>query len=406
MVTVILLSGVTVTALSLVILTAAAAQSISVDPGGDDISFGTSSATVEAADFYAPAHPLPAGKPGAVIRSRSIAAPAGSVGWRVLYHSRDISGNDIAVSGVVYAPDGKPPRDGRPVVAWAHATTGVGDACAPSRGPDPTATIPWFGELIDAGYVIAATDYEGLGTDGVHPYLVGGSEARAVLDSIRAARELPTGANAESVVYGHSQGGHSALFAGELARAYAPELSVRGVAAGAPVAAPESFVDHTVEQQGTLGFLVMGALGYQAAYPELAAKPVLTAASAERADVAVHGCAFDVLDEFAGQDPSIVFGVDPQAVTDWEKRLRENAAGRRRSPVPVLYWQGADDDLTPRGPADAYARRACRKGTVLDYRVYEGANHVSVLDAAHDDVMAFIDRSLAGRRPATTCAGG
>lgn len=371
--------------------------------GGDDLTLGTSSAAAEASDFYRPRTPLKPGAPGTVIRSRAIPAPEGARAWRVLYHSRDIDGNDIAVSGVVVAPVGDRPRGGRPVVAWAHATTGIGDACAPSRGPNPGADILWIGDLLEAGYVVAATDYEGLGTDGVHPYLVGASEGRSVLDSIRAARNLPTGANRKAAVYGHSQGGHSALFAGELATEYAPELSLRAVAAGAPVAAPAEFIDHTVAAHDTVGFLVMGALGYQAAYPELAATPLLTEASAQRADVAVRGCAPEVVQEFADADPEIVFGVDPRTVTAWVQRLEENAAGRRRSAAPVLYWQGDADDLTEVALADAYADRACANGTVLDYRVYRGADHVTVVDAARDDVLDFLADRLSGKRPTRTC---
>lgn len=373
------------------------------EPAGDTVSEGTSSSSAEASDFYAAPRPLPAGKPGALIRSRPIAAPPGAVGWKVLYHSRDLDGHDIAVSGVVYAPEGPAPPGGRPVVAWAHATTGVGDACAPSRGPDPAGTIPWIRDLLDEGYVVAATDYAGLGTDGVHPYLVGALEGRSVLDSIRAARHLPTGANRTAAVYGHSQGGHAALFAGEVAGRYAPDIALRGVAAGAPVVAPGAFVDDTIARQDTLGFLVLGALGSQGAYPELAATPLLSIVGSERAEVAAHGCAMDVFEEFTGSDPTSVFAADPRTVGAWRRRLDENAAGKRRSSAPVLLWQGSDDDLTRTVHADAYAARACRHGTVLDYRVYPGADHVSVLAAAGDDVLGFLEGVLAGARAKDTC---
>ena len=95
-------------------------------------------------------------------------------------------------------------------------------------------TIPGLQSFLQDGYVVA-TDYPGLGTQGPAPYLVGSSEARAVLDSVRAARQLP-GANAGShfIVWGHSQGGQAALFAGQLARSYAPELKLQGVAVAAP----------------------------------------------------------------------------------------------------------------------------------------------------------------------------
>ena len=56
-----------------------------------------------------------------------------------------------------------------------------------------------------------------------------------MLDSVRAARELPnTGASNRFAVWGHSQGGHAALYTGEVAARYAPDLKLVGVAAAAP----------------------------------------------------------------------------------------------------------------------------------------------------------------------------
>lgn len=376
---------------------------VATDPSDALGRRGTATPTADGGGFYAAPSPLPEGEPGAVVRAEPIASPDGAQAWRVLYHSRDVAGDDIVVSGIVVAPAGGAPSGRRPVVAWAHPTTGLGDRCAPSRRASAASEIPWIDELIDAGYVVAATDYAGLGTDGVHPYLVGVSEGRAVLDSIRAARALPVRAGTKAVVVGHSQGGHAALFAGEIARRDAPELSLRGVAAGAPVASPQDLIDRSVAEQRNIGFLVMGALGYQAAYPELADMSLLTAVGAPGTATVLDGCASDVMAAYAGVDPSVVFGVDPSTVPEWTRRLEENDAGRRRSSAPVLYWQGADDDLTVAASADAYAARACRRGTRLTLRVYPGADHVTVIAAAHPDVIAFVDDVLTGARPEGSC---
>jgi pimeloyl-ACP methyl ester carboxylesterase len=89
--------------------------------------------------------------------------------------------------------------------------------------------------MLARGYVVVATDYPGLGTPGIHPYLIGKSEGRAVLDSVRAARDLPDAAASNRfAVWGHSQGGHASLYTGELAASYAPDLKLVGVAAAAP----------------------------------------------------------------------------------------------------------------------------------------------------------------------------
>ena len=91
--------------------------------------------------------------------------------------------------------------------------------------------------MLRAGFVVTATDYSGLGTPGVERYLIGADEARDVLNSVRAARALTaTGAGTRVAVYGHSQGGHAALWTGDVAPTYAPEFQIVGVAAAAPAA--------------------------------------------------------------------------------------------------------------------------------------------------------------------------
>ena len=190
-------------------------------------------------DFYAAPSPLPEGTPGTIIRSEVIDGfHAGATAHRVLYKSTGYDGEPTAVSGLILVPDGAPPDGGRKVVAYTHGTVGVASNCAPSLVTNPEqqpVLVEGGPELLAAGYIVAATDYQGLGTPGPHPYLVGEAEAMNALDSVRAARNLSEpSVGADFVVWGHSQGGHASLFTGQVAAAYAPELRLFGVAAGAP----------------------------------------------------------------------------------------------------------------------------------------------------------------------------
>ena len=162
--------------------------------------------------------------------------PGAGDAFRILYRSTGLNGEPIAVSGAIFIPPGAAPQGGRNVIAWAHPTSGVVEACAPSLMPDVAGMIWGLADMLAQGYVVVATDYPGLGVPGqIHPYLIGVSEGRAVLDSVRAARALPrTGASNRFAVWGHSQGGHASLYTGELAASYAPELKLVGVAAAAP----------------------------------------------------------------------------------------------------------------------------------------------------------------------------
>ena len=178
-----------------------------------------------------------AGKPGSIIRVWPLegGGPAGADAFRILYRSTGLKGEPIAVSGSIFIPSGVAPAGGRNVIAWAHPTTGVVSSCAASLMPDDAGMIWGLADMLAQGYVVTATDYPGLGTPGPHPYLIGVSEGRAVLDSVRAAQNLPSaGASNRFVVWGHSQGGHASLYAGELAAGYAPDLKIVGVAAAAP----------------------------------------------------------------------------------------------------------------------------------------------------------------------------
>jgi hypothetical protein len=87
-------------------------------------------------------------------------APAGTNGFKILYHSRSIADADIAVSGVVFAP--KSASNNAPILSYAHGTTGLGDQCAPSKNGATEARILAAGAL-SRGFVVVATDYEGLG---------------------------------------------------------------------------------------------------------------------------------------------------------------------------------------------------------------------------------------------------
>lgn len=376
-------------------------------PAGTVRAQGASTTTTTVAPtgdaFYLPPVPLPSGKSGALIRSEPIAAPPGARAWRVLSHTTSIAGQDTALSGVVVAPDGPAPKGGRPIVAWAHGTTGLGDSCAPSKADDAVSRIPFVNQLLAAGYVVAATDYQGLGTPGVHPYLVGESEGRAVLDTARAARRLPTGAGKRVLIGGHSQGGHAALFASEIAPKYAPELKVLGTAAGAPVTDVQQFLDLAASSPFTAGFLVMGAQGYLVAYPELAKAPLLSDSAAARASVAIDRCATDAIVAFAGDAPGSVFTSDPNQIALWREKLQLNSPGNRRSAAPIFVWQGDADRLTPSALVAPYVPKACAKGSVVEYREYAGANHGSVLGAAQNDVLAFFAARLAGQIPRASC---
>lgn len=214
--------------------------------------------SADAGDFYGPL-PDGTGNPGDVVRQVAIASPAGSQARRVVYRSLDMEGNAIGVSGWVAIPDSAGPH---PVMVFANGTTGIGDDCAPTRAGG--ASPHTFTEFLDRGWTVAFTDYQGLGTPGLHHYLVAEAAARSVLDAARAARSIDRDAASEISLFGFSQGGHAVLAATEQARQLAPELEVTASVVAAPaVFLREWFADATPAQ---IGYLAMMGAAYADAY--------------------------------------------------------------------------------------------------------------------------------------------
>ena len=143
-------------------------------------------------DFYtATTAEIAGGRPGTVIRTEILnGTPEGATAYRMLYRSLGLDGKPTAVSGIAIVPSGPVPPGGRAIVAWAHPTTGVQPQCGPSRSGGIFQSIQGLRAMIARGYIVAATDYPGLGAPGTHPYLIGASEGRSVVVSVRAARQL------------------------------------------------------------------------------------------------------------------------------------------------------------------------------------------------------------------------
>jgi hypothetical protein len=353
--------------------------------------------------FYDPPDPLPQAAPGKLIWSTPFKAVPGAQAWKVLYHSRALDGSDIAVSGVVVAPTDAAPRDGRPVISWAHGTHGIADQCAPSRTANMVSLLPSIGKVVSQGYVVAATDYEGLGTPGTHPYLVGASEARGVLDIVKAAQQIPaTGANDKTLVWGQSQGGQAALFAGEIQPTYAPDLDLLGVVSGAPVTDASTMFPAAATIPETLGFAVMGLMGVQAAFPQAKVSDILTPAALDKTKLVEQKCYGAVLDAFK-QPVDQVIAHNPADVPPFPELLAADTPGSTRTAAPMLVYQGLSDDVVYKVFTDQYVHKACALGDTVEYKTFSGKDHYEENVAAEKDVLEWMQARLAGIAAPSTC---
>ncbi|MGP2980172.1 alpha/beta hydrolase [Serratia nevei] len=128
-------------------------------------------------------------------------------------------------TAAVFIPKGKVPKNGWPVVIWAHGTTGVGKNCAPSLNARTARDSQYLNTWLSLGFAVVAPDYAGLGSKGLHHYMNAKAEAYSVLDSARAALSDFPLQNA-FVFVGQSQGAHAAFASAGYQNTYAPELNV------------------------------------------------------------------------------------------------------------------------------------------------------------------------------------
>jgi acetyl esterase/lipase len=351
--------------------------------------------------------------PGDLLASAPLTgAPLGAGASRILYSSVGERGEPIVVSGIVIVPSGPVPAGGRPIVAWAHPTTGIVPACAPSLTPQVFRHIPGLQDMLAHGWVVVATDYPGLGTPGPHPYLVGASEARSVLDSVRAARVLPgTGAGERFAVWGHSQGGQAALFTGLMARHYAPELSLEGVAAAAPATDLLALLGDDFDSVGGRNLTAMTLWSWSRVYGLPIDKLVLPAAM-PAVDALAGECiesAFDIVRRMvSGRNLSHAFlkVADFSKLEPWHTMLAINSPGTLPRDVPLFIAQGDADGLVRPAVTRAYVQRQCAAGGVVQLVMLPGVNHGF---AARDGAAAAVDwiaDRFAGLPVPSDCTGG
>jgi hypothetical protein len=364
---------------------------VHADPGQDEAQYQ---------EFYTPPDPLPPGQPGDLIRtepSRLVLEPSGQLGailatgTRIMYRSTDARGNPIAVTGTYFEPDNDWPGQGpRPLISFAVGTVGQGNQCAPSRlfnqgihysgGWDITVNLEelMVSTMVARGFAIVMTDYEGLGTPGMHTYMNRLAEGQAVLDAARAAQHLPgTSLDPHGPVafWGWSQGGGAVASAAELAPTYAPDLHLVGTVSVAPVADPKELLPYADGSIGVgiVGYLINGLLG---AYPEAAAAihAKLTPRGEDWIASVGRQCLTQTFLDFTFRHLQPYFTDDiTQLVTEepLSGLLDLQRVGRYKPNAPVMIDINRHDAIVPWSAANQLGRDWCAKGADVQFHTNE-----------------------------------
>jgi pimeloyl-ACP methyl ester carboxylesterase len=362
-------------------------------------------------DFYRAPPSEATGAPGRLLRQEVIdGAPLGATTYRVLYRSTGLDNKPILVSGVVIVPSGDPPPGGRPILAWAHPTSGVVSRCAPSLAIFLFEQIQGLRSFVRDGYVVAATDYPGLGTPGPHPYLVGTSEARAVIDSVRVAASLPgAGGGKRFVVWGHSQGGHAALFTGIIAKTYAPELDLLGVAAAAPATDLVTLMNEDIDSIGGKNITAMTLWSWQRVFDAKMDKvvdPRAIPAIDQLARECIEG-PFDLRRRQLTEQPLEQYFLSakhPSDVEPWHTLLSENSPSALPADIPVFLAQGTDDVIIHPNVTKNYAARLCKAGSNVHLLWMPNIGHGRAAQASTQDLLDWTSDRFGGKPAPDDCS--
>ncbi|MBN8866425.1 MAG: hypothetical protein J0H98_02625 [Solirubrobacterales bacterium] len=360
------------------------------------------------ARFYSPPAKLVRGRPGTPIwvrAARGLARPAGAARVvTVAYRSTSVRNRPTAMTGTIAVPKGRAPKGGWPVVSFGHVTTGGADRCAPSRVTPGNTELErltrgdaFTGYLLERGVAVARADFEGIGTPGRHPYLIGNSLGRAMTDIVRAGRGLRLGLGRRWAAAGHSEGGQGALFTARVGPRRAPGLSFRGVAAFAPASHISDIVElaRAFDQPSALtaDFSALGALileGAAVAEPDLWRKYRDGGLSQEALALLPDTqrlCLKDLSqpESFGGLAPAAIEGPkSDRYLPDIYAVIDRNDPGTLKLPeMPIRLDQGAADLVVWPSHTSEVAEQLEASGADVSYNVWPGGTHENITDLEH-----------------------
>jgi pimeloyl-ACP methyl ester carboxylesterase len=336
--------------------------------------------------------------PGTLLKYVRVAAPGvDGTAYRVMYVSSNEQGESVPVTGLIFVPRTRPPAGGYRVVDWAHGTNGMTNACAPSL--DPSTAVPSINALLAKGWLVTASDYQGEGTPpGLLAYLVGGLAAENTLDIARAAENPPFDASNQVLVWGHSEGGQTAMFAWHLAASYAPSLHLVGTVAGAPPSQFQYIYDF-LKTSPYRFYLFMAAAGFNLAYGNTRAPldAVLDPEAIKLLPVLRDGCFTYLEHTLDHYSLSQLVKADPFHIPTWRTLLEANdPANLPPNHVPLLIIQGGADEQIPVVSTQLLAAKLCSEGQDLERWVYPGLSHTGVIPVSTPDMVHWMADRFAG----------
>jgi len=348
---------------------------------------------------------------GTLIGAQSVDdAPPNVRAWRIDYWTSGNRNQPIRVTGMVIAPRDRSTAGPRRVIAWTHGLIGIAKRCAPSLGNTNFTLIPALDDVIRRGYTVVAPDYPGLGSDMVHPVLVGTSEGKSTLDAVRAARAIPEAdAGSRFAVWGESQGGHAALWTGQLWSSYAPDLQLVGIAAIVPPTDLHRNFKEGSDARVRALLTAYTATSWSRYYG--ASMSILGPRSVQNVmtRLADNNCVnFDAKPKL-GTIIGIVIAqrairnLDLGTKQPWGRLMRENSPSAAAIKVPALIATGTGDTIVAPAVVRDFARSACAAGKTVRFVSVPGGEHGTVARTEAQMTLDWIDARFARGRAPSNC---
>jgi hypothetical protein len=356
--------------------------------------------TLPLTKFYETPDPLPAGKPGELIRSEAFDEydlPYEISAVRILYHSRSANGEGVAVSGVVLVPGGTPPAGGWPVIAWAHDFIGSARQCAPSLRRN-LSQGPLLSMYVGVGYAVVASDYAGLGTGFPNAALDMRSNALDVIYSISAARAALPQLGAKWVAAGYSQGGLAAVGAAEAGSEVGNPDYLGAVAISGVADAQEIF--ERLAQGPSHGMLVFLAQGISTVFPKFRVEEMLTDKAMPLYQYISHSCEASLVPELAANEMLKPGWENNQYVKEFFAR---NTPGRNPAHGPLLLVSGEADQEAPSAVIATAVARLCRQKDRVLFIRYPNLAGSAVIGESVSEQMSWIRARFAGLPAPSNC---
>ena len=294
----------------------------------------------------------------------------GADALRIVYRSTSgIDGSKTEVTGAVFVPAGKPPHGGWPVVAFAHGTTGINQECGPSQSPDLFGSIGLVAGYLQLGFAVTATDYQGLGGPGAHPYLDSTTAGFNLIDSVRALRHVSKNVSRTWGGFGGSQGGAVTWAANEQASTYAPELDLVGTISLAPIADVSGLAALAASRKMTKdqeGLYVWAVMGLERTRPGFNVDDYRHGLADARW-TALAGCnkfeSFERVKVLLQLTPDDLAPSSPEAERRLAELLKSESVPQRRASAPMLVIYGGSDTYVNFEWTRAAIERACQMGS-------------------------------------------